>query len=290
MAMIENTSYKDRPAIAITNGILTATFLPVDGAKLVSLKDANGNEYLSQAKGKTYKRLGLQTSYIEAECSAFDDMFPTVDPCTMNEMEYLDHGEVARREHDVQCLEDAVIFTCSLEALHVVYEKQASFMGEELAIVYKIKNLNSFDFPYVFAGHIMFRGECGAAVVCDLEETAAKEIMFGNPKGKPNLLCEKGTDKEWKYYYNEALSPLNCSVRYPLSRYTVSVNCDSEIIKYLGVWMNPGDLNGMYNIALEPCSALYDSPIKAKETCSYIKAYGTVEFVLKIGIKREENK
>ena len=287
--MIENTSYKDRPAIAITNGILTATFLPLDGAKLVSLKDANGNEYLSQAKGKTYKRLGLQTSYIEAECSAFDDMFPTIDPCAINEMEYLDHGEVARREHNVQILEDAVIFTCSLEALHVVYEKQVSFIGEELAVAYKIKNLNSFDFPYVFAGHIMFRGEPGAAIVCDLEETAAKELMFGNRKEKLNILCENGADKEWKYYYNKALIPLSCSVRYPLSRYTISVNCDSEIIKYLGVWMNPGDLNDMYNIALEPCSALYDSPLKSKETCSYIKANETVEFVLRIGIEREEN-
>ena len=49
MIEFENTFYKDRPAIAITNGILTATFLPLDGAKLVSLKDANGNEYLAQA-------------------------------------------------------------------------------------------------------------------------------------------------------------------------------------------------------------------------------------------------
>lgn len=285
--MIKEVFYKDRPAIAITNGNLTATFLPLDGAKLVSLKDKKGNEFLEQAKGETYKRLGLETNYVEAECSAFDDMFPTIDPCIINEMEYLDHGEVARREHDVQILEDSVIFTCNLEKLHLVYEKRVCFIGEELTITYKIQNFNSFDFPYVFAGHMMFRGECGAYIICDLEEAAQKVMMFGSPKGNPNVMCEKGADKEWKYYYQQAMIPLKCSVHYPSSRYTLFLKSDSDIIKYLGIWMNPGDLNDMYNVALEPCSALFDCPVKAKDTCSYIKAGGTVEFTLKIEIKRE---
>ena len=67
-------------------------------------------------------------------------------------------------------------------------------------------------------------------------------------------------------------------------------NCrdrDDGVIKYLGVWCNPGDLNGMYNIALEPCTALYDDPIKAGDTCSYIKAKGNIEFTLKFTIRKE---
>ena len=281
--------YKDRPAIVLTNGLLSATFLPRDGAKLVSLKAGNGEEYLEQAKGETYRRLGIRTGYIDAECSAFDDMFPTIDPCTVNGMEYLDHGEVARRGHGVQILEDSVIFPCTLKALNVVFEKRAFFSDGELKLVYRIKNLNPYDFPYVFAGHIMLRGEAGAEVVCPLEESSAKEIMFGTPKHRPNVLCEKGADKEWKYYYSKPLTPLSCSVNYPHSRRRVSVKSDSEAIKYLGVWMNPGDLNGMYNVALEPCTAMYDSPEKAGETCSYIKANDTVEFALKIGINGEES-
>ena len=48
--MIKNTFYKDRPAISISNGRLTATFLPSDGAKLVFLRDASGKEFLDQAR------------------------------------------------------------------------------------------------------------------------------------------------------------------------------------------------------------------------------------------------
>lgn len=287
--MIKNTFYKDRPAIQITDGQLTATFLSLDGAKLVSLKNKSGTELLAQRNGEKYRILNIGTSYVEAECSAFDDMFPTIDPCVINGMYYLDHGEVARREHVATVDGDAVTFTCDLESLNIKYQKTVFFENGCLAVKYKIQNLNDFDFPYIFAGHIMLKGEKGATVLSDFEEKFEKQIMFGVPKHALNVLCQKGQDKEWKYYYKGAITPLKCRVIYPESKYRLTLLCDGEIIKYLGVWVNPGDLNGMYNIALEPCSALYDSPQKAGKTCSYIKPNSHIEFTLKIKIERQEN-
>lgn len=284
--MIKQTFYKDRPAISITNHELVATFLYLDGAKLVSLKDKNGNEFLAQSVGEKYRCLGLDTNYIDSECSAFDDMFPTIDPCEINGIKYLDHGEVARREHTFCIYDDKVAFSCNLENLNILFQKYVFFEDECLTIKYKIKNFNTYDFPYIFAGHMMFKGELGATVQSEFENSSEKEIMFGNPTGQPNVLCEKGTDKEWKYYYKQSKNPLLCYIKYPLSKYIVSVKSESDIIKYLGVWMNPGDLNGMYNVTLEPCSGLYDNPIKAKDTCTYIKAGEEIEFILQITIKK----
>ncbi len=285
--MINEVVYKDRPAVSISNDDLVATFLYLDGAKLVSLKDKSGNEYLAQAEGKKYRRLGIDTNYVDAECSAFDDMFPTIDPCSINGMTYLDHGEVARREHRWNAFDNKLSFDCNLESINIFYQKIVFFENRSLLIKYKIKNSNPFDFPYVFAGHIMLKGECGATVLSAFERDSQKQLMFGDPESAPNVLCEKGSAKEWKYYYQQAKSPLQCSVYYPLSKYRVSLICENDTIKYLGVWMNPGELNKMYSIAIEPCSALYDSPVSAKETCSYIKAGEEIEFTLRINIERD---
>lgn len=283
--MIRETFYKDRPAIEISSNEFSALFLPSDGAKLVSFKHKNGNEFLAQAKGDKYRRLGLDTSYIDAECSAFDDMFPTIDPCEINGMQYLDHGEVCRHEHSVEIDGDAVTFLCKLTSLNVIYKKTAYCNGDELCVKYSIENHNSFDFPYVWAGHMMFKGESGAYAVSNFPTDSPMTVMFGNTEpGEKALHLPDVGNKQYKFYYTEAKPPIKCGVVYPKSKLQINVEFDNDIVKYFGLWVNPGDLNGMYNIALEPCTALYDNPVNAEKVgaCSYIPAHKTVEFTLKM--------
>ncbi|MBR2861015.1 MAG: hypothetical protein IKB86_04175 [Clostridia bacterium] len=285
--MIKETFYKDRPAVEISNGKITAKFLPLDGAKIASIKDEEGMEFLAQAKGEQYRVLGVETNYIDAECSSFDDMFPTIDPCEINSMQYLDHGESTRREHQFEIQKDSVKFTCTLDNLNILYEKTAYFEGDALAVKYTITNKNDFDFPYLWAGHMMFAGELGSEVVSEFENKFEKEVMFGQAPEKPNALGAFENNKQWKFYYIGAITPFECAIKYPLSKKRVNISFDNQVIKYLGLWMNEGFLNGMYNVAVEPCSALYDAPNKAKETCSFIPAGDKIEFTLKINIEKE---
>lgn len=283
--MIENTYYKDRPAIKVSCDAFSAVFLPEDGAKLASFQTSSGFEFLAQTEGASYKRLGLDTSYVKAECSAFDDMFPTVDLCVINGMEYLDHGEVSRRAHRVEVQEDRVSFACNLERLNVEYRKTVFAKKGALHIHYAIENKNSFNFPYIWLGHMMLRGETGAYVVSDFLPEDDKKIMFGDPgKGPAYVLGEYGSNKEYKYYFTEAKTPLRCGAVYPKSGKKLHVSFNNETVKYLGIWMNPGDLNGMYNLALEPATALYDDPIRAAGAGkdSGIPAGETVCFAMKI--------
>ena len=286
--MITKTNYKDRPAIKVSAGDTEALFLPKDGGKFVSLKH-KGKEFFEHRKEENYRILGLDTSYIESECSAFDDMFPTIDPCTINGMDYLDHGEVCRREHEVEIKDDTVTFTCELKNLNATFKKSVYEESGTLCIRYRIENHNGFDFPYLWAGHMMFKGESGAYAVSDFTAHDEKKVMFGVPETleKAHILPEYGAIRQYKYYYTDAKGPIRCGVVYPKSNAEVSLEFDSDIVKYLGLWVNPGDLNGMYNIALEPCTALYDDPINAKKANvdSVIKSGETVEFTLKIKCK-----
>lgn len=286
--MIKKTLYKDRPAVEIRCDEFSALFLPLDGAKLASFKTKNGEEFLAQATGDKYRRLDIEADYEKSECSAFDDMFPTIDPCVINGMKYLDHGEVCRREHGMEITDNAVTFSCRLPALNVFYKKTVSATNGALCVKYTIKNNNSFDFPYVWAGHIMFKGEKGAYAVSNLPLDAPKTFLSGNPdKSKPNVMPDTG-NKHYKYYYNQSISPLKCGMVYPESNTEVTVEFDNDTVKYLGFWVNPGDLNGMYNLAVEPCTALFDSPINAEKAnaASYIKANSEITFTLKMYYKK----
>ena len=281
--MIKKTTYKSRAAIAIKCNHFSAVFLPADGAKMASFKTKDGTELLAQAEGEEYKRLFLDSDYVKSECSAFDDMFPTIDPCTLDGMEYLDHGEVCRREHTVQTGSDDICFTCFLPSLNITYKKNICIENNALVIKYIIENHNDFRFPYVWAAHMMLKGEEGAYATSNFPKDSPIKVVIGEPSGNVRFLPDLG-NKNYKFYYTNTVSPLKCGVVYPKSNIEVTVEFDNDVIKYFGVWVNPGDLNRMYNIAIEPCSAPYDSPIRAQKenVCSYIMPKEKIEFTLKM--------
>lgn len=285
--MIRETLYKDRPAIELSCSAFSALFLPRDGAKLTSFRTKEGMELLAQTQGAPYRRLQLDSDYEQSECSAFDDMFPAIDPCVICGLVYLDHGEVCRREHQVQLEGDGVTFSCLLPSLHIRYQKTAWCEDGALCIRYRIENQNDFDFPYVWAGHIMVKGEEGAYVVSNLPPSAPITVLDGDPDTETAHILPKPGKKNYKFYYTEAQAPLQCGVVFPKSKTQLTAAFDNQVVKYLGVWVNPGDLNGMYTMALEPCTALFDNPVNAEKAnaASYIKAHQKAEFVLKLSYK-----
>ena len=286
--MVREIFYKDRPAVEVSCGEISALFLTLDGGKIASFKTETGEELLAQTPGEKYRRVDLKADFEKSECSAFDDMFPTIDPCVINGLQYLDHGEVCRREHNAKIAGGKVAFSCMLPLLNIFYKKTAFCKDGALYVKYEIENRNDYDFPYVWAGHILFKGEEGAYAVSNLSPDAGIAVLDGEPDAqKPHVLPEIG-NKKYKIYYTEEKTPLKCGIVYPKSKIEVAVEFDNDIVKYLGLWVNPGDLNGMYTMAVEPCTALYDSPVNAEKAnaASYIKARDKVEFTMKMSYKQ----
>ena len=87
---------------------------------LYARKWLSGNLYCLYKCDK-YRRLGLETCYVESECSAFDDMFPTIDPCEINGLQYLDHGEVSNHK---------AVYDATCYAIQCGY-KNLAFIGSE---------------------------------------------------------------------------------------------------------------------------------------------------------------
>lgn len=280
--MIYKTEYKDRPAVAVEGTEITAIFLCEDGGKLASLKNSDGVELLEQAKGEKYLTLTPEGSYIDSECSAFDDMFPTIDPCEMNGKRYLDHGEVCRIAHSYEIKGERLVMNCRANEVNAEFSKEIAATDKGIVIYYRIKNLNDEPLPYIWAGHMMFHAREGAQVFSNEPGGSGICKIFGDMPEEFKAAGKYSEDGEsYKYYIAAPFSPLECGIDYKNGE-KLTVSFDGEAVKWFGVWINNGSFKGMYNIALEPCTAPYDSPIKAENAGagSVIEGGGEVRFTM----------
>jgi hypothetical protein len=185
MTRIYETSYKDVFAVAVETEFLKALFLPLNGAKLTSLTDKiTGTELLATAGGEKYKPITLTGSYVDSECSAFDDMFPTIDPYTPKTgikagISYIDHGEVCRSRFDYIVSEDDLVMIFKSESLDYRYTKTVTGTPDgSVSITYRIENLTDEPFDYLWAGHLMLAAAEGSIIIAPYPDCAPAEIMF----------------------------------------------------------------------------------------------------------------
>ena len=301
--MITSASYKGRDAVIVESGKLRATILPDDGAKMASLVDLqNGKELLATKGGDTYKVLGVDGSYVDSECSAFDDMFPTIEPYTPQSGEnrgitYPDHGEVCRLPFEVSLAEDAATFSVKSRLFPYAYQKTVSLAPDGgLEIRYVIENDGDEAFESLWAGHVMLRGEDGMRLLTPFSEEAPIEMIFATDgydteKLPRDRLCgfEPNVGAAYKFYYSDKMREGYFGVRYADGR-TLTFTFDEQKLPYLGVWLNNGEFQGIYNVAPEPCTVPFDAPHKAKA-----KGYGwsipakeKFEFSLHISMRYSE--
>ncbi len=294
--MIYQTQYKDRKAIAIETARLTLLILPQDGAKLVSLKrKADEKELLVTKSGDTYRVLTYNGSYVESECSGFDDMFPTVDPETVNGLSYPDHGECCRLPYDARIEEARLHLVADSKLFPITYEKTIYVEGEDtVCLKYRIHNRANSPFPFLWAGHIMLAGEDGMRLRTPFPKGTPTEMMFIDPHTvkADNLPYDRlikheaGKGVAYKFYYLSPMPKGEFSLSYPdgqklLFRY------DSKKLPYLGLWFNNGAFQGGYSITPEPCTAPFDATKRGAERGykTEIPANETFSFEIKIQLK-----
>lgn len=298
MLDISYDRYKDRRAIRFDLGSLTALFLPDDGAKLASLRDSAGREFMVQAPGDKYRVLTRDGRYGSAECAGFDDMFPTVDAYVSPDGEqYPDHGEICRMKAETTVENGSVSFRFTSAAFGTVYTKTVSRDGEALLVSYRIENRRVKPFPYIWAAHCMLCGEDSAYIVSPYPENAPIRKMFGETEeDKLNRRSLSVFDREngdaYKFYYTDRITDGFCGYAYPERGEVFMMRYDCEKLPYLGIWMNNGSTKGLYNVAPEICTAPFDSPGEANKSgyCSVIPPNGKIEFEISIGIEKLKQK
>ena len=300
MIKIYETTFKDVSAVNVETQKLIATFLPELGGKFTSLIDKRTNRQLmEQNPGEKYQKLSYAGEYVPAECSAFDDMFPTIDAFRCNQFpwngaEMPDHGEVCGLPWDYEITGDSL--KLSTYGVRFPYRFQKS-VGEEngnIKISYKVTNLCPFDFDFVYAAHCMIAGEAGAEVtfpfshgeICTGIFHEQHEFSYGDKMTWQGCtLPPKGDNRAYKFFFDKPIPEGWCKCTYEDGSFVKMVFPEDKL-PWMGLWLNTGSFKNMYNIAFEPCSGTHDRPDIARQhgKFSVLPAKGTYEWFLKFEV------
>jgi hypothetical protein len=306
------SNYKNKQSIVLENENLRAEFLPEPGGKMVSLRNKkNGFEFLVQRPNELYRDKQYGSSYVEGECSGYDDMFPTIDTCTCeqepwNGVEMPDHGEVWSLPWNYEQEGEGVRMFVKGVRFPYTLEKRMLFTSRDtLRIEYVLKSQSDFDFDFLWAGHFMFNIDEGTQVVVpdDCKEMISILSNGGRQNGDVNewpWLLDSNKKKYRadisrapeakgfeKYYFKDRLSEGWCRLIYPDQKNILEVKFPVATVPYLGILMNENGWNELYNIFIEPCTVCYDRPDIAKKygQVSSLPAAGNYKWFVDITIK-----
>ncbi|MCX6221531.1 MAG: hypothetical protein NTZ69_11145 [Bacteroidia bacterium] len=299
--MIIHSRYKNKTSIVLENDRIRAEFIPDPGGKMVSLiNKKTAYEFLVQRKGELYRDQPFDGSYVDGECSGFDDMFPTIDVCNYeNEpwkgVKMADHGEVWSLPWEYKMNDDSLHM--SVKGKHFPYglEKNVHFINDyTIRLDYTLTNDSPFDFEFLWAGHFMLNIEEGTRVIVPDDCKQSITVLtnsnrnFGDVHNWPYLKDKNGNgyradisrSKEAKgfekYYFNNKLTDGWCELQYPDNKNKLKVSFPVDTVPYLGILMNENGWDNLYNIFIEPCTICYDRPDVAKKygQVSKVEAFG----------------
>ncbi len=292
---IYESLYKDAAAVMLEDSDLRVTVLPDYGGKIASIYSRRYScEFLVQNPGSSYVKSRYADRYTDGECSGFDDMFPTIDPCWYESYPWEgvhlpDHGEVWSLKWELDRRPDPQTgVSLTVHGVRLPYELKKNVRlagGGRLKISYTLTNLSLFPIWWLYSAHIMVSIVPGTRILLPPEAKEGQAVFsrsgriggYGDTFSWPHPLegsapLDLGRSAECadmeKYYIKDRLPENWCRLLYPDGR-TFSVTADSSV-PYLGLllneggWNNDGTWDSLYNIFIEPSTAPFDRVDAAK--------------------------
>ncbi|WP_027632854.1 hypothetical protein [Clostridium hydrogeniformans] len=306
--------YKDKhlnmDCITLESENIEAKFLSL-GMKLASFiyKDKN-MELFSMPKKNEYKiPKVLGEKFEDYDTSGCDDMLPTIDSCIYNGGEFhgknlSDHGEVWSREIEIDINEIYIQGEVDLKSLPLRFIKKVCIKDDKsLVIDYKLYNLCNKKVKYIWALHPLnvFNNNTELIIpYCESIINVKDSDILGeegevhsfpiSSEGKMDLskLQNYNENSFYKFYVNHPMERGFVGLNYKDEKFKLIIKYDIDKNPYLGVWINKGGFKGEYNVALEPCSAFYDSLTIAEKFNKESSLDPYEEKLWTIGIKVEE--
>jgi galactose mutarotase-like enzyme len=179
----------EKDAIVLKNKDMTVIFLPALGGKIISIKDSNGNEFLSRST-RPYKKRKFGMKYGDTEFDGIDECFPSMGGCAYPAAPYKgiqtgDHGEICQlpwtavqapvrgdlRRGDMDSKRgDAgnTFKSVTLQAKGInfpyVFTRKATLDGKTLILDYTVKNNGKAPLYHSYVFHPLFKGETGCFI------------------------------------------------------------------------------------------------------------------------------
>ena len=297
---ISLTKFKDVLALELKSQAFTAIVLPSEGGKIASFKDGEGEEFLVQNLSDKYGHVGLGDSYVDGECSGFDDMFPTIDEVEIigadgERLLYPDHGEVCRMPFEYQISGDTLVMNYA-SSMGYSYKKTLAEKDGKLSITCEIANFSGKDLDALWAAHCLIRAEDGGEVLLPFLLGEAVDVQFDTSNryaaGERLSLSREMLVSNFalapccnKLYFPNKTPKGYIGYRYPSGK-VFNMEFDENTLPSIGVWQNYGVVKGYYCVGLEPCTVGYDTVVNAKKygQSSPVRSGEKLSVCLKLGV------
>lgn len=259
---IKDSKHLNMEAYSIENDKLQIKVLKDFGGKVGSIyhKELDYEVLFQPTKGK-YEIPKIGEAYEKYDTSGIDEMLPTINPCFYpnSYKEMNDHGDIWAQKWKYEILGDKLFTTVRSDTLKLDLERTISLVDEEIIFDYKLKNLTKQAHFYLWA----FHGLLNFDDTTELEFSTDSKILNVRDDMKYNFdyrkLSEYEDKAEYKFYFVDEIENGNVKIYQKSKNALIEMNFDTDINKYLGVWITKGAFKNEYNLAIEPTNGFYDS-------------------------------
>ncbi len=309
--------------LAIENDYLKAEFLPILGAKMITLVNKKtGRQFLleSQAPNGHYRQAVYGANFADYDTSGFDDCFPTVAACEYRSLSepqrrfdllLPDHGELWCRGWNYTIGENQIIFTIAGVRLSYELHKIITLVENKLSVHYCLRNTAANPLSYLWSAHPLLRVQPGDRLILPPE---VKQVLLN---GATDPAVGKFEDLlPWPYLagsknnvdfsivqdhnfgcavkcFSEPLTAGFAGVYFPSSDESLLFEFDAKIIPFLGLWLCYGGWpENRYlrhlTVGLEPTNGRPDALAEAvrRQECTELSGYQETNWQLTISVQQ----
>lgn len=284
--IMRESTYKGLRATVLENEFLQLIFLPDYAYKLISLiKKSTGREFLFQSSSDTLSVPPYGAKFSDYDSSGFDEVIPSIDACPYPDGKYKgvpipDHGEVwampwTSREN---AAENSIFSSVTSEKLPYRFDRLLTLSANEISILYTVTNLMEEPFEFIWTPHCLLNCSTHTRLLIPQNLTEVITVEHGSqtlgPWGTlhryPVATAVDGraidlaqtrpvTDQNCEKFYFTAKNTAGwAGLEHADNGDKLIYRYDADKVPYLGVWKTQGGYRGDYNLAIEPCTGVYD--------------------------------
>ena len=284
------------PRLTLSNGVVSIAVLPDLGAKISSLTDRTGREYLSRSD-KPYRARHPGAPFGDSEFDGIDECFPTVGGCEYpaapwTGLKVPDHGELWS-----QAWTRSAGLGLTLEAHGIVFpfhmRRSITLEGPAVTLAYTVSNTGDAPLQYLYAFHALLAGDTG----CGMQWPDSQPIL--RSYSRDGALGASGTTVLWGAfqvagqpfsqhqfvrdsgrYYKYFASPMTTghAVARLADGATLTMDWPVSELPHLALWCSEGNVG--HHLGAEPTTAPVDTLAQAAAAgqARTIPAHGTVSW------------
>ena len=308
-------TYKGIAAKELENDVLRLTFLPKYGCKLVSLIfKPTGREFLFQSEADTLEIPPYGANFAQYDASGFDEVFPSLNACPYPEGPFAgtpvpDHGELWTLPWSSAFSPDNTSARSFVQSDRFPYtfSRAIQLKGNEVLFEYTVENLSDASFPFIWMPHCLLACSPYTRLlvpphlnqIINVSHTSHHLGQWGTHHPYPVTIDSNGKQFDLSqpeppsaqncedFYFTMPNTEGWCGIEHTDTGEKLLYAYDAEQVPYLGVWKSHAGFRSDYNLALKPCTGLYDDLYIAHKTCQCrtIPAQGKYSWNFKITLE-----